>query len=246
MNQAMEMLRNKAAQMWNDIVGSENITLQVDAVEEPVKECPTATMTVSKMTNPELSQALTDGANLHTDLCINQLNLFDILGRPEKVWIYNVSRQAYNLSNALIRRLHVQECAEGEEYAVVTSLPLVVVQPRPNVENGDTEYLFIDGRRVAMDLINPSNLGLDQDTKTGVWSYAIGNDFSKRGVFFSVHNPPLKKEVKAARKRLKDYYIDVIEKANIIRITSAAERLGLPTSEVAAAVNFVEGPRTTR
>jgi hypothetical protein len=100
-----------------------------------------------------------------------------------------------------------------------------------------------------MDLINPSNLGLDQDQDQASylqWSSAVGNDFGKKGVFFSTHNPPLKKEIKAAHKRLKKYYQEVIDRANIVRITAAAGTLGVPVVEVKAAVDYVEGPRSTR
>jgi len=98
-----------------------------------------------------------------------------------------------------------------------------------------------------MDLINPSNLGIDQNLEINeLCTCAVGNNFSKKGVFFSTHNPPLKKEVREAHKRLKAYYQDLIDRANIVRITSAAVTLGVTTEEVKAAVEYVEGPRTTK
>jgi hypothetical protein len=105
--------------------------------------------------------------------------------------------------------------------------------------------MLFDGRRVAMDLINPSNLGIDLDAEYP-HGMAVGNDFSKKGVFFSLHNPPLKKELRAAHKRLKGYYTDLIDRANIIRLTSAASTLGVPSAEISAAVKYVEGPRSTK
>lgn len=251
MNAAMELLRARATQLWDQIAGEEGIELLIDPIEEPIEACVTrdpsivATMSAPKL-NAELSKNMTDSNNLHTDMCINQLNLFDMLGRKDKVWIYNISHQEHKLGNAQIKCLKVPACPADEEYAVATSLPLVVVQPKPNVENGETEYFFMDGRRVAMDLINACNLGLDQDRGSYLQWSAVGVDFSKKGVFFSTHNPPLKKELKSAHKRLKVYYQELIDRANIVRITSAAATLGVPTAEVTAAVEYIEGPRSTR
>ena len=249
MNQALEMLRNKAVAMYDMIAGESAIELIIDPIEEPtVSNRKSIEPTLSKpVHNAELSKNMTDSNNLHANLCIEQLNLMDITGRDGKVWIYNVSPQERTLGNSLIKTLKVPACAPGEEYATVTSFPMVVVQPKVNVDKYETEYFLIDGRRLAMDLINPSNISLDQDQSFDSLSrFAPGTNFSKKGVFFSTHNPPLKKDIKAAHKRLKVYYKDLIDRANIVRITSAASVLGVPTEEVNAAVEYIEGPRTTR
>jgi hypothetical protein len=249
MNAAMELLRSKAAAMYDLIAGQSAAELIIDPVETipSAEEVTVTTVTVTNMRDEQMSKAMTDATNIQVDLCIDQLNLFDTVGKTDKVWIYNISRQAHTLGNSLIKRLQIPACSSYEEYAVATSIPLVVVQPKPNVDNGETNYFFMDGRRVAMDLINPSNLGLDQDLGPRLQaSFAVGNDFNRKGVFFSTHNPPLKKEIKAAHKRLKVYYQELIDRANIVRITSAATQLGVPTAEVTAAVEYVEGPRTTR
>ena len=247
MNKAMEMLRSRAQSMYDMIVGEESITLEIDEITpaEPQRE-PLVVNCSTPVLNAEWSKSLNETNNLHMDLCLDQLNLLP--KREGKVWIYNVSSQSYKLSSSLIRRCTVPECPEGDDYVVVTSIPLVIAHPKHQLDDNTTDYFLMDGRRVAMDLINPSNLGIDQD-KDCEWlsrTTAVGNDFSKRGVFFSTHNPPLKKELKAAHKRLKVYYTSIIERADIVRISSAAATLGLPTGELTAAVDFVEGRLTTK
>ena len=182
-----------------------------------------------------------EGNNLHANWCVQQLNLIEA-HRKVKVWIYNISHRAYTLSNGLVKRLAVPACPEDAEYVVATSLPAVVIQPKPNFDTGDIDYTLFDGRRVAMDLIDPSNLGTDQDANYD-WirrTSSTGNNFSLRGVFFSTHNPPLKKELKAAHKRLKSYYSDLMERANVVRLTVAAPTLGVAVDEIKAAQQYVE------
>jgi hypothetical protein len=251
MNSAMEMLRSHAKALYELVERESAIELTIDPIEVPVhtaKKSVEVTAQVSKNCNAELSRCMNESANIHTNLCIEQLNLLTKEQSKLKVWIYNVSHQEYTLRSSLIRKLKVPACLEDKDYAIVTSLPVVVIQPKPSIDTFDTEYFLIDGRRVAMDLINPSNLGIDLDISFDwlAMSSAIGNDFSKKGVFFSTHNPPLKKELKAENKRLKSYYTDLVDRANIVRITSAATTLGVPTEDVTAAVEYLDGKHSTK
>jgi hypothetical protein len=232
-------------QLYEAIAGESNIELLIDPVEEPPTHSVTAnskievTAIIDNNSNQELSDGLMRGANLPLDPCIAHLNwVFQQQGKT-KVWIYNIAHREYVLGNGMVKRLEVPACSEDAEYAVVTSLPAVMIQPKDNVDSNEADYILFDGRRVAMDLINPSNLGLDQDTTVNPW-LAVGNDFSKRGVFFSTHNPPLKKELKAAHKRLKSYYNNLMERANIVRLIDAAPALGVAVEEIKAAQQYVE------
>ena len=234
MNAAMEMLRNKAQQLYDVISGESNIEFLIDPVEEPVhvaSNCeiinlePTAH--IDKYSNHELADGLMRSSNPPFDPSLENLNwLFKHQGKV-KVWIYNISHQEYHLGNGIVKSLTVPACPEDAEYTVVTSLPAVMIQPKDNVDNNCIDYVLFDGRRIAMDLIDPANMGIDQDSD---WSWArrmsTGCNFSMKGVFFSTHNPPLKKELKAAHKRLKKYYPDLMDKANIVRVTAAAPTLG--------------------
>src|ERR1039458_2745364 len=255
MNQAIEMLRAKATAMY-ELIAGENITLEIDPIEEapavrrdlsieqfPTGDYriePTAQITQRTDLTSKMEHGLMDSANAKFDPCIAHLNwLFEMQGKV-KVWIYNISQQEHTLSNGLIKRLRVPACKVDEEFAEVACIPAVMIHSTENVDSGEYNYVITDGRRVAMDLINPSNLSIDQDADCSWLNYtAVGNDFSKKGVFFSTHNPPLKKELKAAHKRLKKYYADLVERANIVRLTSAAGALCVTYKEIEAAQEYV-------
>jgi hypothetical protein len=246
MNQAIEMLRSKAAQIVDYFAPDSGIEFNIDPIEDvhAVRNCsrPTVhpTMTILKRTEKtvRLEAGLNNGANR-----LEQLNLVNLLARTKRVWIYNISQQEYVLGNSIIRKLKVPARKDKEDYAVVTSFPELVAEPVYNVDNNETHFYLIKGERLAMDLINPSNLGLDQDA-TGM-SYgitlSIGTNFSDRGVFFSTKNPPLRKDLAGARKRYKKYCTALIERANIERLTSEAPELMVTKAQISEAYKFVNG-----
>jgi hypothetical protein len=249
MNAAMEMLRNRAQQLYDAIAGESNIELLIDPVEEPAAQllqpkpwdAQEVTAHIDKLRNQELSDNMMRMSNPPIDPSIENLNwIFKQQGKV-KVWIYNISHEEYHLGNGMVKKLTVPACSDDAEYSVVTSLPAVMIQPKDNVDNNCIDYVLFDGRRVAMDLIDPANMGIDQDSD---WSWArrlsTGCNFSMKGVFFSTHNPPLKKELKAAHKRLKQYYTDLMDKVNVMRVIAAAPALGVTVQELKAAQQYVE------
>ena len=248
MNAAMEMLRNRAQQLYDAIAGESNIELQIDPVEEPAALNAKVEVTahIDKYSNHELADCLMRGANLPIDTRLAHVNwLYAQQAKEVKVWIYNIAHQGYVLDNSMVRTLKVPACTEDAEYAVVTSIPAVYIYPKDNVDSNEVDYVIFDGRRVAMDLIDPANMGIDQDSD---WTWArtlsSGCNFSMKGVFFSTHNPPLKKELKSAHKRLKKYYTDLMDKANVLvrmsYVVSAAQKLGVAPAEIAAAQQYVQ------
>jgi len=253
------MLRAKATAMYEAMVAESNIELQIDLVEtvpEAVhcglyleQDTTPAEVTATILERGEMSERMEKGLmscnNIPFDPCIAHLNWLFEQRSKVKVWIYNISRQVHVLGNGLIKKLHVPAC-DNEKYAVVTSLPAVMITSKENVDTGELDYLITDGRRTAMDLINPSNLGIDQDSKI-VPYLSIGTDFSNKGVFFSTHNPPLKKELKAAHKRLKAYYERLAERVSVIaafreavRLAPVAKELCVTVPDITAAQNYLK------
>lgn len=244
MNAAMEMLRSKAAELWYQIAGEEDIKLEIDSITP--EETIVANMKVEKNSKvaKTLSEGFTEAHNKYVDLGLDQLNLLTKEQSRSRVWIYNISPVEFTVNGSLFKNLKIPACVDSE-YSVVTSLPVVMALPITDLEAGVINYRLMDGRRIAMDLINPSNLGLDQDWEfkgNNVW--AIGNNLSERGVFFSTHNPPLKKDLKAAHKRLKAYYQDLVEKANIVRLMPAALALGVRYAELSNAEKYLKTQET--
>lgn len=147
---------------------------------------------------------------------------FSKSGEMKKVWIYNVSTMAFEADTALGI---VKFPGRGKKkYSIVTSLPMVVTHPRTSVDENEAHGVFTDGRRVAMDIVNPDNLGLDQNNKTDVGNVtAVGRDLNAKGVFWSLNNPPTEKELREARTRMKARYKLLLEEAGVrSRVTPKA------------------------
>jgi hypothetical protein len=170
-----------------------------------------------------LSDAMTRSANIAPTL-----NLADISGhQTSKFWIYNVSMLDFEANTSLGL---VKFPGKGKRrYAVVTSLPKCVVHIKDNVDSNEIHGVYTNGARVAMDMINPGNLGLDQDEKSGEGinysgNNSVGRDLGAKGVFWSIHNPPLEKELASARKRMKTRYKSLLQEAGVIsRVTPKTE-----------------------
>ena len=97
----------------------------------------------------------------------------------------------------LIPSIEIAEIKPGTRYVLVTKIASPVNQPLMR-ENGESYIDSHDARRLAMDIVNPENLSLDQDKKTNGVGRAEGNDYGKLGVFWSLTNPPTEEEITAA------------------------------------------------
>lgn len=244
MNSARELLGrifNSQKKQEEEACGIEIIIDPVvDLVEEPSKPKLETTLGCPKY-SAELSRRMNCSCNPTRVMELDQLRHMPHPEDAGKVWIYNISELEYTLSNGLIPKLKIRGCKPEERYVVATSLPEVFREPVHNVDTDTVEFRHRDGRRVAQDLINPQNLGFNQDFDIADTStLATGSNYNQRGVFWSRHNPPLKSELEAAHARLKKYYESVVEIANIERISAAAKRLNVPTSLVKAADDYLE------
>jgi hypothetical protein len=179
---------------------------QVPFVQAPLE----ATMTVP-MLNYELSKCMNDGANptLNPKLVHTKID--------HRVWLYNVSRLAHEVSHPILGKLSIPGNSSKKRYVMYTSIPFPLSVPRVDLDTKELYLVPTDARRVVMDVINPDNLGLDQSLDTSKYGTSLGsNDLGKRGVFWSVHNPPKKAEVDAAIARMEKYYKDLLERAEIL------------------------------
>lgn len=137
-----------------------------------------------------------------------------------KVWIYNVSKLTHEVDTPTLGRVRIPGNKTRKRYSMWTSLPnLIRIPCQTYGDNGEilVTNRVMDGKRFAMDLINPDNLGLDQDFKSHLgYSTSIGRNLGVRGVFWSEHNPPKKAEVDAAILRVETFYKDLLERAEIV------------------------------
>ena len=146
------------------------------------------------------------------------------------VYLYNTSEQSWEGLNAICRPptmpvVNIKAKAKGEEYALVAVIPSPIYTSVTSVDSGEVFKKPLDGRRFAMDIINPDNLGLDQSRtlQTGQDSSAGTNNLGNQGLFWSENNPPKAEEVKAAVARMEAYYNAQIEKIDAIASSNPAE-----------------------
>lgn len=164
--------------------------------------------TISTVNASNLSGLCTAGHALDYKLSKN-FTLLNI-GSDFKVWLYNIGTIRHDVVRP-VGKITIPACKTGEKYALATSLPGAIRFPRLNVDSQELDFVVEDGRRVAMDIVNPDNLGMNQDIDTIKFTMSSGADLGKVGVFWSVNNPPLQFEIDSAIKRMKKYYSSLIE-----------------------------------
>ena len=135
-----------------------------------------------------------------------------------KVWVYNISKLTHKVDHPTLGRVRIPGNTSRKRYVMWTSFPNLVRMP--SQVYGDNGEILVStrimcGKRFAMDLINPDNLGLDQSLVTSTYM-SIGRNLGIRGVFWSVNNPPKKAEVDAATQRMETFYKDLLERAEIM------------------------------
>jgi hypothetical protein len=182
-------------------------------------------------------KAMTDANNHQYFLNTESFNL---AAKPTyKVWIYNVSRQTFKVEHPVLRNVTIWGNKTRKRYIMVASLPNIVQIPLYNTDSWEITAVPMRGERLAMDLINPDNLGLDQDAKLH-YSTGIGRNLGEQGVFWSLNNPPKKEEVDAAVKRMETHYKNLLEKIKAVEEASIPNSLkDEVTPELHAAADYL-------
>lgn len=133
-------------------------------------------------------------------------------------WVYTVGK-APQERDLPFGHIKIPACPANKSYVEVCSIPCFVSLPRYFLEEDRLTNLPVKGLDIIRDIINPENLtkDLDLDAKIdGRFCISLGNDFAKRGVFYSKSNPPTKKEIEAAHKRTAAYYKFLLETAGVL------------------------------
>jgi hypothetical protein len=239
-----EAFKSRLEDFWDSIAYpvDENNLLQAyeDRKSVIAKE---ANAVITKYCIKEMSESMNSMANDSYPFDFAHFGLIPVLPK-DKVWIYNVSAQRHESSihPVLGRNVIFPAVKEGEDYSVVTSIPRVMRYPKANVDSGDMSPVFEDGRRIAMDLINPDNLGLDQDaTPMSLHTSGNGRNLGAKGVFWSLKNPPGKMEVRLAKKRMEMRYKFLLEQAETVLKVDPRILKEMITPEHHAAADYMGG-----
>lgn len=163
--------------------------------------------------NPRLTEIMNEAYRNYVGTAIRT----DVIpsGIEGLVWIYNVSACAHEVQHPALAGSHreVPGRKGKKPYAVFGSIPRVVRWLRYNSDTGENEIVYEKGERVAMDFVNTENLGLDQsiDTEKNRGCISVGTNYGKRGLFWSLNNPPTRSEVQDAKKRMAAHYKEILE-----------------------------------
>ena len=147
-----------------------------------------------------------------------------MLSRPADffVYIFNIAKQEYKISRLpVIKEMVIPARKEGEKYARVTKLPSPMKMPKGNIDSNEIDIVIMDGRRMAMDIINPDNWTLDQDAVL-THSDSVGQNIGRLGVFWSLNEVPTEVELAAATRRLETHYRNLLTEARTTETSNAA------------------------
>lgn len=172
--------------------------------------------------SPRLSESMTNANKYKFNFALQDY----LMGRKPDFWVYlyNIGEQKHDVYRPpLLANLHIVACPHGKPYVQCARFPQPLLTPQGSVDSDEITIIPADSRRFAMDIINPDNLGLDQDTVIDK-ATNIGNDLGKKGVFWSLNQPPTEEELAAAKKRMEAHYNSLLEKAREVE-TSAPQTL---------------------
>ncbi len=154
------------------------------------------------------------------------------------VYLYNVSEQSFDVFRPpLFANIHIPGRTRGEVYVTAARLPSPLLAPQGSVDTDEISTQLLDTRRVLMDVCNPDNLSLDQNSVTAKPTN-IGNNLSQRGVFWSLNNPPTEEEIKAATLRMEKHFNTVLEKMKALETSDPKGLLEALSPEAHTAADY--------
>lgn len=178
------------------------------------------------------------------------------------VYLYNVSEYTYTFSRPPLIKLGTiagRKSVFGSNYILAARLPQPMLVPKGNVDSNEIDIVPLDTRRFAMDIVNPDNLGFDQNAV--IQSTSIGNNLSAKGVFWSLNGPenasdeyikrnikrlfgievqsrPTEKELADAQTRMENYYRYLINQAKTTELADPKSINEVVTPEHHAAAEY--------
>jgi hypothetical protein len=132
----------------------------------------------------------------------------------ERVYIYNISPMEHEKDHPTFKTVKIPACPVGVPYKLAFSIPSMLVRTDMNVcQNDEITFQGTNGVRVAMDIVNPDNLTLNQWWEPSPYAYSIGNDLGVKGVFWSLRNPPFEEDLENSKKKYRKHCRSLLEQA---------------------------------
>src|ERR1700691_2520579 len=126
------------------------------------------------------------------------------------VYIFNIAHKEFDIRRPpLVKHTVLKACPKGKKYICVGKVNDIVNERWVAAESGQILSRGERGERVAMDLINPSNLGIDQNAVVNdeLTNQLYGSDnLGQQGLFLSRNENPTDAESAAVRARMETYF----------------------------------------
>jgi len=157
-----------------------------------------------------------------TGIQFTDLSQHPYANRKPDYWVhvYNISHREFHVTRPPhCPNIRIPACPDDEPYILAIKFPNITHLKDIRAESGETDLIPQYGERMAMDIINPSNLGVDmwaQPPADQAWLDGGSDDLSRRGVFWTINNPPTREELTKAKQRMEQHYHALIERANQI------------------------------
>jgi hypothetical protein len=188
------------------------------------------------MSTPNYRGDLSAGMNRanNVDFQLDTMNFLFNREPQYNVYLYNVSESSFEVSRPpLLRKLVIAGRPKdaSKRYNLVTTLPQPLLVPKGNVDSNEIDIIPQDTRRFAMDIINPDNLGLDQDAVLDPkMVFSQGSNLGAKGVFWSLNGPgsskyghkeePTDDEINRAISRMEKEYKRLLEAARSVEVSN--------------------------
>ena len=148
----------------------------------------------------------------------------DLIPRADYyIYIFTISKRAFmvKLSCRYSRVSRCPRVARMSDTSFVVRLPNLVPQIDREGGVGDLMRRTHRAELVAMSLVNPNNLSLDQDATPAPGTVTgIGNNLTVQGVFWTRNEKPTEDELKAAEGRREKYYRTLLNRARVLENTN--------------------------
>lgn len=139
----------------------------------------------------------------------------------ETIWIWSVARRDFKVTHTLFPAVTLRGCHD-ERFVLAGQVTHPVLQACPDLERGGTRIDEHDGWRVAIGLLNPSNVTDDPWLDTRGVAVSRGCNLILEGVFPSRNNPPTEHELAKAESLRDERYKFLTQEA--LRLESISKR----------------------
>lgn len=145
------------------------------------------------------------------------------------IHIFSISRRSFTIKRPpLFLNVHLRACGKDERYVPVAHIPDPLMQAVHDIEKGRQRGEANDGMLCAIELLNPNNPTYDPDWNppaemAAAFSSSKGCDLFQQGLFISLHEEPLEREIAMAEKRRERFYKGLIAHADSLEETNRKE-----------------------